>query len=94
MTKRCVALRHVAFEDLGLFEPVLRRRGYEIEYVQAGPHALSEQAWLDADLVVVLGGPIGVGDTTTIPGLTTRSRASASAWTSGARCWVCAWVRS
>ena len=69
MTKRCVALRHVAFEDLGLFEPVLRRRGYEVEYVQAGPHAMSEQAWLDADLVVVLGGPIGVGDIDVYPWL-------------------------
>ena len=69
MTKRCVALRHVAFEDLGLFEPVLRRRGYEVEYVQAGPHPLSEQAWLDADLVVVLGGPIGVGDIDVYPWL-------------------------
>lgn len=69
MTKRCVALRHVAFEDLGLFEPVLRRQGYEVEYVQAGPDALSRQAWLDADLVVVLGGPIGVGDIDDYPWL-------------------------
>ncbi|MBE0548608.1 MAG: glutamine amidotransferase [Rubrivivax sp.] len=69
MTKRCVALRHLALEDLGLFEPVLRRRGYEVEYVQAGPHALSEQAWLDLDLVVVLGGPIGVGDIDDYPWL-------------------------
>lgn len=30
--------------------------------MQAGPHTLSEQAWLDAALVVVLGGPIGVAD--------------------------------
>jgi GMP synthase (glutamine-hydrolysing) len=69
MNKRCIGLRHVAFEDLGLFEPVLRRRGYEVEYVQAGPHALSEQAWLDADLIVVLGGPIGVGDIDAYPWL-------------------------
>lgn len=69
MTLRCVALRHVAFEDLDLFEPVLQRRGYEIEYVQAGPHALSGQAWLDPDLVVVLGGPIGVGDIDVYPWL-------------------------
>lgn len=69
MTKRCIALRHVAFEDLGLFEPVLLRRGYEVEYVQAGPDALSEQAWLNDDLVVVLGGPIGVGDIDNYPWL-------------------------
>lgn len=66
---RCVALRHVPFEDLGLFEPVLKQRGYEVEYVQAGPHALSEQDWVDADLVVVLGGPIGVADLDDYPWL-------------------------
>lgn len=59
---RCVALRHVAFEDLGLFEPVLKQRGYEVEYVQPGTDVLSRQDWLDADLVVVLGGPVGVDD--------------------------------
>jgi GMP synthase (glutamine-hydrolysing) len=69
MTMRCVALRQVDFEDLGVFEPVLRRRGYEGEYVQAGPHALSERAWLDADLMVVLGGPIGIGDIDAYPWL-------------------------
>ncbi len=69
MTMRCVALRHVAFEDLGLFEPVLKHRGYEVEYVQARLHALSEQEWVDADLVVVLGGPIGVGDIEAYPWL-------------------------
>jgi GMP synthase (glutamine-hydrolysing) len=55
-------LRHVAFEDLGLFEPVLKPRGYEFVDVQAGMDALSGQDWADADLVVVLGGPIDVGD--------------------------------
>jgi GMP synthase (glutamine-hydrolysing) len=58
MTMRCVALRHVAFEDLGLFEPVPKHRGYEIDYVQAGRDVLSRQDWVDADLVAVLGGPI------------------------------------
>ena len=69
MTMRCVALRHVAFEDLGLFEPLLKQRGYAVEYVQAGPHALSAQDWVDADLVVVLGGPIGVADIDVYPWL-------------------------
>lgn len=66
---RCVALRHVPFEDLGLFEPVLKQRGYKVDYVQAGPQALSEQDWVDADLVVVLGGPIGVADVDAYPWL-------------------------
>ncbi|MFP5462889.1 MAG: hypothetical protein ACLGII_15180 [Gammaproteobacteria bacterium] len=33
---KCIALRHVAFEDLGIFGPVLEARGYRIEYRQAG----------------------------------------------------------
>lgn len=69
MIMRCVALRHVAFEDLGLFEPALKHRGYEIEYVTAGLHSLAGQKWVDADLVVVLGGPIGVGDVDIYPWL-------------------------
>ena len=61
MTMRCVAIRHLAFEDLGLFKPVLKQRGYEVNYVQAGMDVLSKQDWEAADLVVVLRGPIGVG---------------------------------
>ena len=40
---RCVAVRHVPFGDLGLFEPVLKQRGHKVEYVQVGLQALSEQ---------------------------------------------------
>ncbi|WP_091971196.1 glutamine amidotransferase [Propionibacterium cyclohexanicum] len=67
-----VAIRHLAFEDLGLFEPVLRRRGYQIEYRQAGiddPRVLR-----DTDLAIVLGGPIGVNDATRYPWLTDELR--------------------
>lgn len=59
---RCLALRHVAFEDLGLFEPLLRERGFGIDYRQAGIDPITEEEWLDADLTVILGGPIGVND--------------------------------
>jgi GMP synthase (glutamine-hydrolysing) len=69
MTMRCVALRHVAFEDLGLFEPVLKDRGCEVEYVCAGFDSLAEQDWVDDDLVVVLSGPIGAGDIDLYPWL-------------------------
>jgi GMP synthase (glutamine-hydrolysing) len=69
MTMRCVALRHVAFEDLGLFEPVLKDRGYEVEYVCAGFNVFAEQDWINADLVIVLGGPIGASDIDLYPWL-------------------------
>ena len=36
MSKTCLVLGHVAFEDLGLLSPLLRERGYGIRYLQAG----------------------------------------------------------
>jgi GMP synthase (glutamine-hydrolysing) len=62
MDKICTALRHVAFEDLGSFEPVLRAAGYAITYVEAGYDDLTALDPLSSDLVVVLGGPIGAYD--------------------------------
>ncbi len=56
--KTAIAIRHVAFEDLGNLEPVLRERGYRVGYRQAGVDRLGGAA-LRADLLVVLGGPIG-----------------------------------
>lgn len=65
----CVALYHVAFEDLGSFAAPLRERGYAIDYRHAGAGPLSAQEWTGADLVAVLGGPIGVGDMADYPWL-------------------------
>lgn len=64
---RCIALRHVAFEDLGTFEPLLRERGFGIDYRQAGVDPITEDEWLQADLAVILGGPIGVNDLAQYP---------------------------
>lgn len=66
---RCIALYHVRFEDLGSFAPVLARAGYDVAYRHAGAAPLSEDEWRGADLVVVLGGPVGVGDTDAYPWL-------------------------
>ena len=59
MTKTVVALRHVHFEDLGAFEPVLAARGYTVRYHDAGVDDLSALDTESATLLVVLGGPIG-----------------------------------
>jgi GMP synthase (glutamine-hydrolysing) len=66
---KCLALYHVRFEDLGGFAAPLERAGYAIEYRHAGAAPLRLDEWRDADLVVVLGGPIGVGDTAAYPWL-------------------------
>jgi len=57
-----VALRHVAFEDLGTLAPILRERGATIRYLEAGCDDLSQLDPLAAELLVVLGGPIGVNE--------------------------------
>jgi GMP synthase (glutamine-hydrolysing) len=56
---RAIAIRHVAFEDLGSFAPVLEARGWDVEYVDA---PTSQALQDDPALLVVLGGPISVND--------------------------------
>lgn len=58
--KTILALRHVAFEDLGSFANILMERGYALRYHEAGRNDLATLDPLADDLVVVLGGPIGV----------------------------------
>jgi GMP synthase (glutamine-hydrolysing) len=58
--KQAVALRHVAFEDLDALAPPLAARGYAIASVEAPTDDLAAPALDAAELLVVLGGPIGV----------------------------------
>lgn len=59
-------VQHLAFEDLGSFEPVLRERGHAIEVLQAGVDDVGS-AIRQAECLVVLGGPIGVYETEAYP---------------------------
>jgi GMP synthase (glutamine-hydrolysing) len=56
--KNAIAIRHVSFEDAGTLEPVLEERGIGLRYLEAGVDDLSRAK--DTDLLVVLGGPIGI----------------------------------
>lgn len=60
--KTLLAIRHVPFEDLGSWEGPFAEAGYAIRYVDA-PTAdftrLDQASW---DLLVLLGGPIGVNE--------------------------------
>ena len=60
MIKKCLAVRHVAFEDLGLLGPLLAARGYDVHYLDAGVQPFDPETLIAPDLVIVLGGPIGV----------------------------------
>jgi len=58
--KKCLAVRHVAFEDLGLLGPLVSSRGYGVRYHDAGVQPIDAETFLAPDLLIVLGGPIGV----------------------------------
>ncbi|MGA2277005.1 MAG: glutamine amidotransferase [Terracidiphilus sp.] len=60
--RHALALSHVAFEDLGSLEAPLRRRGFEIENLLAATARFPLEQAESCDLLIVLGGPIGVYD--------------------------------
>lgn len=67
MTKTALALRHVAFEDCGILGEVLAQAGYDLTYHEAWKGA---PTGADPDLLVVLGGPLGVYEADDYPFLT------------------------
>ena len=58
--RRAVVLSHLTFEDLGSLEAPLRQRGFDIETIQASTAHFPLRQALPCELLVVLGGPIGV----------------------------------
>jgi GMP synthase (glutamine-hydrolysing) len=61
-SRKAVVLSHVAFEDLGSLEEPLRARGFEIESIVAASARFPLPQSEACELLVVLGGPIGVYD--------------------------------
>ncbi|TWH65054.1 GMP synthase (glutamine-hydrolysing) [Azomonas agilis] len=61
----CTVIQHVPFEGLGSFEPVLRERGWDIQYLQAATDDLT--SGFNAKLCILLGGPIGVYEANLYP---------------------------
>ena len=69
--RHVAAIRHLAFEDLGLFHATLSAADWHITYHDAGLEDLTAPL-LEADLAVVLGGPIGVYEIDRYPFLRTE----------------------
>ena len=57
--KTLVALRHLAFEDLGMLAPMLQAQGWRVHYYDLGVDELSKIDLAQVDLLTILGGPIG-----------------------------------
>jgi len=71
-SRQAVVLSHVAFEDLGSLEAPLRERGFAIETVDVATARFPLPQAESCDLLVVLGGPIGVYDRQEYPFLTSE----------------------
>jgi len=67
MSPVALAIRHLGFEHLGLLHPLLHDRGYDVRYLDVAAEPIDSGAVTSAELLVVLGGPIGVNDTDRYP---------------------------
>jgi len=65
--RTAIAIRHVAFEDLGLVAPLLHAGGWTVSYREAALDDLSGPEMDAAGLLAVLGGPIGAYETDGYP---------------------------
>lgn len=72
--KSAVALRHIEIEGLGVLEDVLRQHGYSVRYVDVWKDAIPASLATEPDLLVVLGGPMGVYEADQYPFLNDEIR--------------------
>lgn len=68
--KLALAIRHVHFEDCGTLSEVLRDRGFRLRYVDVSRADLRAIDPVAPDLLIGLGGPIGVYDSKLYPWIT------------------------
>ncbi|WP_354682218.1 glutamine amidotransferase [Cupriavidus necator] len=68
-TRTTHVIQHVAFEHAGVSGNALRARGHALQVFQAGVDDLTPISENPADLLLILGGPIGVYETDAYPWL-------------------------
>jgi GMP synthase (glutamine-hydrolysing) len=72
--KRLLVLQHVPHEILGTLNPLLKRAGFRIRYVNFGRHPDAKPKLDGYDGLIVLGGPMSVNDSDRLPHLTTEMK--------------------
>lgn len=65
-----VVLSHLSFEDLGSLQPALEQRGFAIQTIDVATARFPLPQTERCDLLIVLGGPVGVYDSDAYPFLT------------------------
>jgi GMP synthase (glutamine-hydrolysing) len=75
VSRRCLVLRHVAFEGLGVLAPLLHKNGFNTRIVEVGVEPFPAEEVQSCDLLIVLGGPIGVYETEAYPWLVEEMKA-------------------
>jgi GMP synthase (glutamine-hydrolysing) len=70
--KKLLVLQHVAHELLGTLNPLLKRAGFRIRYVNFARHPDAEPSLDGYDGLIVLGGPMSVNDAIRLRHLTTE----------------------
>lgn len=63
MPKTALVIRHVAYEDLAAFRGSIEAAGYAIRYADAGAASFDAMDFTAPDLLVLMGGPMGVYET-------------------------------
>jgi GMP synthase (glutamine-hydrolysing) len=70
--RKLLVCQHVAFEILGTLDPLFKRAGFRIRYVNFGRHPDAQPCLDGYNGLVVLGGPMSVDDTAEHPHLITE----------------------
>ena len=65
--RNATVIRHLAFEDLGSLAEILEKQDYAVTYKEAGLDNLAQLDPERPDLLIILGGPIGVDDEADYP---------------------------
>lgn len=71
---RVLVLQHVAAEPLGVLDPMLRARGHRIRYINFARDPEARPDLNRYQALIVLGGPMQIGDTRRYPHLVTECR--------------------
>src|SRR3546814_19568056 len=67
--KSALVIRHVPYEDLAAFRAPISQAGYAIGYADVGDAAFDGIDFLAPDLLILMGGPMGVYETDRHPWL-------------------------